>query len=82
MQIKTTRNPGSFRDPASRVYETVTQEGYIRSIIRGVDGESQHNFLTVSQLDFYRKLERDGDIVRTLEISSETDRPEVATILD
>jgi len=59
-------NPGSFRDPANRVY--VLPES--RSIYRGVNQETLDNYKTLTQLEFFRKFVKDRVVVKTEEITS------------
>ena len=59
MSLHAVPNPGSFRDPTSRVFEL---DG---AIGRGLDKASIENFEALAKAPFYRAAEAAGQVVRT-----------------
>lgn len=55
--------PGSFRDPANKVYRVATKDS-IR-ILRGVDDVSLANFHRLGECAFYQKAAKQGWIIKT-----------------
>jgi len=61
-----TADAGSFRDPANRVYDVKKHNDESgRRILRGMDKESLDNFQRLSEQDFYRRFEKNGQAVKT-----------------
>jgi hypothetical protein len=64
--------PGSFRDPANRVYRISGRGAKAPRILRGVDAESLSNFEQLSSTAFFKRLMDEGRIVKT-EILGDSD---------
>lgn len=79
MSFDVLENPGSFRDPVNRVYETNTDGNGQNRVLRGVNQLALDNFKELSQQAFFRKLEKNGLIVPTRILDN--DDPEAAAIL-
>src|SRR6187549_2346322 len=59
MSLHAVPNPGSFRDPTSRVFELGG------AIVRGLDSASIGHFEALAEAPFYRAAEAAGQVVRT-----------------
>lgn len=79
MSVDIAANPGSFRDPANRVYQVAADDAARVRILRGVDQSALDSFKNLSGQVFYRKLEQSGSIVQTRILDS--DDPAAAAIL-
>ncbi|WP_274628993.1 hypothetical protein [Arvimicrobium flavum] len=65
MTVRVEADPGSFRDPSSRVFEI---EG---RIVRGLDEKTAADFAELEATGFYRELLDGGAIVETRRLSAE-----------
>ncbi len=60
-------DPGSFRDPANRVYRAGNR------ILRGLNSQAAENFLRLQNAAFFRRNLEAGKIIPTSEVSAEAD---------
>ena len=65
-------DPGSFRDPANRVYLRSGDDGAAR-VLRGVDAATLDNYRALSQQTFFQDFQSAGKIIATREITSGAD---------
>ena len=64
-QIKIKKNSLSFRDPASRIYEIVNENGKLIKILRGLRKDSLNNFKELSENLFFKKFLKSEMVVKS-----------------
>lgn len=65
MNLEIQKNSLSFRDPASKVYQILDNDGKIIKILRGVRQDALKNFTEISKQEFYKKFVSSEMIVKT-----------------
>ena len=64
-------NPGSFRDPTSRVYEVRSSEDAGQRILRGLDAAALRNYEELSGEPFFQRALEAGKVVATTLLGSD-----------
>lgn len=73
--MRAAANPGSFRDPAARVYELRASgaERPPRRVLRGLDAEAHEALLALLAAPFWQDAARRGQVVKTTLLDPEAD---------
>ena len=69
MQNKINWDPGSFRDPASKVYELATSDNSKKRILRGLSNDSLNHYRKLSKQQFFSIFFEKRQVIDTKEIS-------------